>query len=99
MASATRKVRRWHVGSRVFAAIIPAFILTNTFGIFLALALPVGEFQAIATSMVSSFAIYTCIILWIFAVERLRTVWFGMLGGIALTAGGAWLLYTLGGGA
>ena len=42
--------------------------------------------------MVSAFAIYTVIILWIFSVKRLRTVWWGMLGGITLTAAGAWIL-------
>ena len=99
MASATGKVGRWHVASRVFAAAIPAFVLTNTFGVFLALALPLGQFSSIATSMVGSFAIYTCIILWIFSVERLRTVWIGLLGGIAATSAAAYGLFTFGGGA
>ena len=96
VASTTNKVGRWHVASRVFAATVPAFVLTNTTGIFLALALPIGQFSSIVTSMVSSFAIYTAIILWIFSVKRLRTVWWAMLGGIVITAGCAWLLHALG---
>ncbi len=99
MASATKKVGRWHVASRVFAAAIPAFILTNTFGVLLALALPVGEFSSIATSMVSSFAIYTCVILWIFSVKKLRTVWLGLLAGIVISSAAAYGLYMLGSGA
>lgn len=98
MVSATNKVGRWHVAWRVFAATIPAFVLTNTTGVFLALILPIGQFSSIVTSMVSSFAIYTCIILWVFSVKRLRTVWWAMLGCIAFTAGGSWLLHALGGG-
>ncbi|MEL7022616.1 MAG: iron transporter [Pseudomonadota bacterium] len=99
MVSATAKVSRWHVASRVFAATIPAFVLANTTGIFLALVSPAAQFPAIAFSLVSSFAIYTAIIMWIFSVKRLRTVWLGLLGGIAFTSGGAWLAYVLGGGA
>ncbi|MEM9403972.1 MAG: hypothetical protein AAGA44_15990 [Pseudomonadota bacterium] len=88
---------RWHVASRVFAAAVPAFVLTNTTGIFVALASPAGEFQAVATSLASAFAVYTAIILWIFSVKRLRTVWLGLLSGLVITGGGAGLLLYLGG--
>ncbi|MEM7430517.1 MAG: hypothetical protein AAF351_01130 [Pseudomonadota bacterium] len=96
MASATDKVGRWHVASRVFAATIPAFVLTNTTGVLLALIWPGGQFPSIVTSMVSAFAIYTAIILWIFAVKRLRTVWWTMLGGILFTGGASALLLFMG---
>ncbi|MEM8984816.1 MAG: hypothetical protein AAGC71_17540 [Pseudomonadota bacterium] len=96
MVTAVDKVGRWHIASRVFAAVIPAFVLTNTTGVFFALASPAGQFQAIATSLASAFAIYTVIILWIFSVKRLKTVWLGLLAGLVITAGGSWLLYTFG---
>jgi len=86
---------RWHVTSRVLAAAIPGFILTNTSGVFLALVLPGERVDGVAAATLLSFAIYTAIIMWIFSVKRLRTVWIGLLGGIFVTSAGAWLMYTL----
>ncbi|MEM9184810.1 MAG: hypothetical protein AAGB27_16770 [Pseudomonadota bacterium] len=42
-----------------------------------------------------SYAIYTCLIMWIFSVKRLKTVWLGIVGGIVVTSGAAWLFYFL----
>ena len=95
-AVAKQPVGRWHVTSRVVAALIPGFVLTNTFGIFLALALPGGRLDTIAFATVISFIVYCAIVMWIFSVKTLKTVWTGLLGSIVFTGGGAWLLYTLG---
>ncbi|MEM1403040.1 MAG: hypothetical protein AAGG55_06905 [Pseudomonadota bacterium] len=89
------EIGRWHITSRVFAALIPAFLLTNTFGVFLVLLLPGDRLGAIAFSTLVSFIIYCCVIMWIFSVERLRTVWLGLLAGLIITGGGAWGLYVL----
>ena len=102
LAMAEKKSRKkrgqvggWHVTSRVFAALIPAFLLTNTFGVFLVLALPGERLGAVAFSTLVSFIVYCCIIMWIFSGERLRTVWLGLLAGLLVTGGGAWGLYFL----
>ncbi|MEM7048218.1 MAG: DUF3649 domain-containing protein [Acidobacteriota bacterium] len=86
---------RWHVTSRVVAAAIPGLILTNTLAILLSFLLPGDKITAVATATVLSYAIYGALILWIFSVQRLRTVWIGLLSGIVVTAAGAWLMYTL----
>ena len=91
----TKRPGRWHITSRVFAAAIPGFILTNTSGVFLALVLPGVRTDGVATATLLSFAIYTAIVMWVFSVKRLLTVWIGLLGGILATGAGAWLLYTL----
>ncbi|MEM6818127.1 MAG: hypothetical protein AAF578_05015 [Pseudomonadota bacterium] len=99
MVTATDKVSRWHVASRVFAAIVPAFILANTASITLATLLPLGEFQSVAWSITTAFATYTAIIMWIFSVKRLRTVWLGLLAGLVVTGAGTWMAYISGAGA
>ncbi|MEM9209149.1 MAG: hypothetical protein AAGA61_07875 [Pseudomonadota bacterium] len=95
MAIATKHVSRWHVASRVFAATLPAYVLTNTTGVFLALLFPGDRAASIISAALVSFAIYTTIIIWIFSVRRLRTVWLGLLGSAIATGGAAWLLYLL----
>lgn len=93
--AAERKVGRWHVASRVTAAIIPGFLLTNTLGVFLALLAPGGKALGTAYATLASYALYTAIIIWIFSVKRLRTIWVGLCAGIVVTGGGAWLLLLL----
>ena len=44
-----------------------------------------------------SFALYTLIIIWIFASQRLRTVWLGLLGATALCTLLSWALLPAGG--
>ena len=95
MATSAKHLGRWHVASRVFAAVIPAFVLTNTASIFLGLLIPGDKFSGVATATLLSYAIYTALIMWIFSVERLRTVWIVLLSGILATGAGSWLLYTL----
>ena len=95
MTSRGKRVGRWHIASRVLAAAIPGFLLTNTTGILLTFLLPGDKLSAIATATLLSYLVYTVIILWIFSVERLRTVWVGLLVALAITGVGAWLMHTL----
>lgn len=94
---ATRQGRpgRWHITSRVVAAAIPGFILANVASIFLALLYPGDKLAGVAGAIVSSFAVWTCIVLWVFAVARLRMVWFGLLGATLVCGAGAAGLYFL----
>ncbi|MEM6796842.1 MAG: hypothetical protein AAF725_22910 [Acidobacteriota bacterium] len=92
---ARQKVSRWHVASRVFAATIVGFILTNSTGILLTFILPLDKISAVAVASVLSFVLWAAIILWVFSVERLRTVWLTLVTAIAVTGGGAWVMYTL----
>lgn len=93
--AAAAGISRWNVATRVFAALIPAFILTNTLSVFLGLLWPGAKVNGVAWGTLLSYAFYTCIIMWIFSVKRLRTVWLGLLAGLVVTGGGAWLLYFL----
>ena len=97
MATAAKRVGRWHVASRVFAAAIPGFMLTNTAAILLSFLLsfllPDDKLGAVATATLLSYAIYLVIIMWIFSVRRLRTVWIGLLAATAVMGVGAWVMY------
>ena len=94
-ATDTKGPGHWHIASRVFAATIPGFILTNTSGVLLSFLLPGDRISGVATATLLSFAVYAAIVMWIFSVKRLRTVWTGLMLGILATGAGAWLLYTL----
>ena len=90
---------RWHIASRVLAAAVPGFVLTNTSSVLLSFLLPGDKISGVAAATLLSFAIYTAIVMWVFSVRRLRTVWIGLILGILATGAGAWLLYTLEAGA
>ena len=95
MNTATRP-GRWHVASRVFAATLFGFILTNTSGVLLASLLPMTKSEAVTTATLLSFLVYAAIILWIFSVSSLRTMWLGLVLAIVVTSAGAWVLQLLG---
>lgn len=96
MASATEKVGRWHVASRVFAATIPGFVITNAAAILLSFLLPGDKISGVANGMIMSWAIWTAIIIWIFSVRRLRTVWLGLLAMAVVSCGGVALAIFMG---
>ncbi|MEM7431015.1 MAG: hypothetical protein AAF351_03645 [Pseudomonadota bacterium] len=87
---------RWHITSRTIAAMVFGLIVANSIGAFLSLAIPGPLIRNSMYLMVFGFIIYAAIILWVFAVERLRTVWWGLLSAFVLTAGGSFLLILLG---
>ncbi|MEM7280670.1 MAG: hypothetical protein AAF438_03415 [Pseudomonadota bacterium] len=93
--AASRQVSRWHVTSRVVAAILLGFILANTASVMLGFLVPMAKAEAVLLSLVCSFLVYTLIIIWIFSVKRLKTVWLGLLGGIVVSAGLSYVLYLL----
>ena len=75
---------RWLVASRVLAAVLGGYALTSAASTLLALLWPLPQAEAVAASTMLSFALYTLIIIWIFASQRLRTVWLGLLSATAL---------------
>lgn len=83
---------RWMVVSRVFAALVGGYALTSAATVLLALIWPLPQAEAVLASSMLSFAFYTGVLMWAFAVKRLRTVWLGLLGAVAACGGLAWLL-------
>jgi len=97
-ASAASSLSGWHIAQRVFAGLILGFILTNTSGVFLALLPPGDVVPAVAWTTLLSWVLYLAIVIWVFSVKNLKTIWLGLIGAIVLTTAGAFGLYALGAG-
>ena len=82
---------RLHVASRVLAA-LACYGLTSLISIVLALVWPIPQAQAVLSSIMLSFAIYAVLIMWVFSVRSLRTVWLAIIIGSALFGLLAWIL-------
>ncbi|MFV0278906.1 MAG: DUF3649 domain-containing protein [Parahaliea sp.] len=83
---------RWLVASRVLAAVLGGYALTSAATVLLALIWPLPQAEAVVASTLLSFTVYTCVIVWIFATRRLRTVWLGLVIATAACAALSWLL-------
>lgn len=92
MASLSSTSRyRWMVASRVLAAVVVGYALTSSATVLLALLWPLPKAEAVLAASMLSFLLYAGVIVWIFAVKRLRTVWLGLITATALCAGLSWL--------
>lgn len=90
MASLTIRYRL-HVASRVLAA-LACYGLTSLISIVLALLWPIPQAQAVLSSIMLSFAIYAALIMWVFSVKSLRTIWVTLVISSALFGLLAWML-------
>ena len=98
MARQTASARyRWLVASRGLAAVLGGYALTSAASTLLALLWPLPLAEAVAASTMLSFVLYTLIIIWVFASQRLRTIWLGLLAATALCTLLSWALLPAGG--
>lgn len=98
-ATSSHNPGRWQITSRVAAALIPGYVLANSMSVLLGLLMPFNKIDSVVTAALASFAIYTVIIMWAFSVQRLKTVWLGLLAAVVVTAGSSWLVLGLEGAA
>lgn len=88
---------RWmEIASRAVAAAVGGYALSSATAVCLALALPIARSEAVLVGIMTSFIVYICAVLWVFAAASARRAWIGLavptaiLGGIsALLLGGA----------
>ena len=90
---------RWEVAGRFSAALVLGYALTNSAAILIGFLLPVAKETAVLGATVGGFALWTAIVVWVFAVKSWRVVWVGLLVGIVVTTSGSWILYLLEAGA
>ncbi|MFK4751780.1 hypothetical protein [Oceanobacter antarcticus] len=88
---------RWMVASRVLAAVVGGYALTSAATVLLALVWPLPQAEAVAATTMLSFTLYTVVILWIFTVKQLRTIWLSLMTATALCMVLSWLLLPAGG--
>lgn len=70
----------WRTGplvSRIVAAIGGGYAVAALASVAV-LALPMSRPQAVLTGMLASFAIYTCAVIWVFAVRSAWRAWVGL---------------------
>jgi hypothetical protein len=72
--------RRWDVAARTLAAIGGGYLFTALATTLLAVHLPVPRADAAIIGTMLSFAIYSCTVLWVFAVRSALYAWMGILG-------------------
>lgn len=61
--------------SRILAASLGGYVLTNTAAVLIAFLLPMPKVQSVATMMLGSFALFSAIVIWVYATASLRRVW------------------------
>lgn len=87
--SRTKKDALW----RLFAALIPAFIFTNSLGMMLILLLPGDKVVNLSYVITFAFLFYSVLVMWVFHTPHKRKV-FKYLGlGIAITSFGVFSVY------
>jgi|TARA_R110000787_G_scaffold199680_2_gene310774 hypothetical protein len=79
--------------SLVLAATLGGYLLTSAVMILIAAILPLSRADAVITSALLSFAVYTAVVIWIFAVKNAKRAWIGMIGATVII-GGLGLLLT-----
>ncbi|GAB3463113.1 iron transporter [Azotobacter salinestris] len=83
--------RAWlDVALRVTAAVFGGYVLTYATTAALARLLPLARFNAVMVATLLSFALYTGIVLWVFAAASMRRVWLGIALSLPLAAIGFW---------
>lgn len=70
---------RLSVASRAVAAILGGYVLSALAAFALAIFLPMSKAEASMTATLSSFLIYTCAVLWVFAIRTAWRAWVGIV--------------------
>lgn len=73
---------RWAVASRTVAAIAGGYAISALAAMAMALYLPLPRAEAVLAGTLSSFAVYACAVIWVFAVRSAWRAW----GGLSLAA-------------
>lgn len=88
----------WALPLRVLLAVGGGYGLTSLATILLSLLLPLPPAESVLAASLCSFAIYTAIIIWVFACPRLGRVWRGLCWSVVLLGTACLMLTGLGGG-
>lgn len=70
---------RRKIALRVLAAVFGGYALANVVAIILSFLLPMSTSNAVMTSLLLSFAIYTAAVLWVFSVKSVHKAWLGLV--------------------
>ncbi len=80
----------WQLVARIVAAVFGGYFLTLTSAMLLSQILDIlgmDRINATITAMLLSFAIYTVIVIWFFAISSVKKVWLNLLFLLVITGG------------
>lgn len=83
---------RLGVASRAIAAIVGGYALAAASTAVLSLVLPLPRVDAVMTSTLLSFTVYTCAAIWVFAARDALRAWLGIGVPTVVMGLGLWLL-------
>ncbi|MDO3382361.1 hypothetical protein [Gilvimarinus algae] len=77
---------RWHVLARVLTAALGGYLISACAGVFLSYALPLEPAQGVVAGALVSFALFTAIVMWVFAAASTRRalVWVWGVTGVSV---------------
>lgn len=84
--------------SRIVAALVGGYALAALTSVA-TLALPMTDVQGVLTGMLASFIVYTCAVIWVFAVRSATRAWLGLLVAALPLLLMAWSVWSRGGAA
>ncbi|TBU99821.1 DUF3649 domain-containing protein [Stutzerimonas kirkiae] len=83
---------RWRVASRVLAAVLGGYALTSVVTVLLALIWPTQQAHAVLAATLLSFAVYACVVIWVFSTRSATRAWLGMVLPTVVLALVCWML-------
>ena len=88
---------RWHIFSRVLAAIFGGYALATSSSLLVTqlLAEAVGKYQAIHIGLMLTFLVYACAAMWVFSVTSAKRAWLGLIKLNVIFVAMWWLLMQL----
>jgi len=88
---------RFWVFSRVVAAMFGGYALATSSSLLIGQLLgeSVGKYQAVHISLMLSFLLYTCAVMWVFSVKSAKKAWLGLIVANVLCLALTWALMQL----
>lgn len=88
-------INRWNIVSRVLAALAGGYALAYAVTAFLAVYLPLARPDRVVFSSLGSFAVWTAVVIYVFAARSTTRVWLLLIGlsavlGLAAFLSGDW---------
>lgn len=76
----TETNKRWNIASRVLAALIGGYATAYAVTAFLAVYLPLARPDRVVFSSLASFAVWTAMVIYVFAARSVTRVWLLLVG-------------------
>jgi len=82
--------------SRIVAAALGGYLLTSAASVLIAFLLPMTHAHAVLTMLLMSFAIWSAVVIWVYATPSLKKIWTVIGIGLAISLSGSALFHLLG---